>query len=115
MLGIIHKTLFTLIESAGGPVVVNLVKKIDLNKHWEDAYIEINAPTYKDLKDMTEVDVEKPEESVTKGISVLENLFVSGKLGSPLVDVKKEDLIDLPIEVLTEVFQLASGTPDPNA
>jgi len=90
-----------------------LVKKVDLGKFWEGAYIEFNAPTFKDLKELTAVDADNQTDSIDNAMTVLGNLFVGGKIGED--EVKKENIADLPVEVLTELFKEMSGTPDPNA
>ena len=94
----------------------DISKKIDLSylgENWKDCYLEFNLPSYGDLKDMTNdgTDTEKVE----KGLETIVGLFKSGFAVSEgkRTEVKKEDLKDIPIEILTKCFKAISGEVDP--
>jgi len=97
----------------------DITKKVDLayiGDNWKECYIEFSLPSYGDLKLYTK-DEEKAtdEEKLEKGLNQISNLFKAGYAisGGEKIELKKEDLVDLPIEILTKCFQAISGQIDP--
>ena len=95
----------------------DITKKIDLSdlgENWKDCYLEFNLPSYGDLKDITNTEVTDAEK-VEKGLETIVGLFKSGFAVSEgkRTEVKKEDLKDIPIEILTKCFKAISGEVDP--
>jgi len=99
----------------------NLAKKLDLAKFGEGAYLEFNLLTFAEIKTLSQLNI-KPDttdigeisKAMEEAVKVLSDKFISGKLpgeGNNLVDVAKEDLADLPVEILTEAMSFLSATP----
>ena len=90
----------------------DITKKVSLVEYgelWKDCYLEFSVPSYADIKGIKQDgDTDK---AVEMGIERLENLFRSGKAISEgkEVEVKKEDIKDLPLEILTKCFKAISG------
>lgn len=95
----------------------DITKKVDLSylgENWKDCYLEFNLPSYGDLKDLSDsetTDAEKAE----KGLETIVGLFKGGCAisGGEKVEVKKDDLKDIPVEILTKCFKAISGEIDP--
>ena len=85
----------------------------DVDGEWKDCFIEFNCPTYKAIKELQGKG--KPEEQVELMVSFLAELFVAGKAwnGTEAVELKKEDLEDLPILILTKAFLALAGELTP--
>ena len=87
-----------------------ITKKVDLGylgDEWKDCHLEFRVPSYGDIQDLGEIDESKPIEASKKALEVLGNAFVSGKgvdEKGEKVDIKKEDLKDLPVTVLTKAM-----------
>jgi len=86
-------------------------KRIELAKLGEvykDSYIELESPSVSKVKEFSRVKInkDKPDEATESSIKILKDLFISGKLPGEngLVDVTKDDLLDVPIEVVNECF-----------
>lgn len=99
-------------------VKVKLVKRVDLSdfgEDWKECYVEIVAPTYKDVKKITELGTDDQEKAINGGISVLKELFIKGTVNTEKgkTDITKDDIEDLPLEILTKCFKEMSGQPDP--
>lgn len=96
-----------------------LEKRIDLSElgeGWAECYLLFTAPSFKDIKQISKLSTETGEaEAVDKAVDVLKCLYVSGEGFSDngKVKIEKDDLEDLPVEVLTRCFQEISGAPDP--
>lgn len=89
-----------------------LKKKIDLGKFWEGAYLEFIAPTFSDLQELSSLgEKDEPTKQVEKAMQVINRLFVDGKIEGQKVETK--DVQDLPVEVLTEVFNKLAGEISP--
>jgi hypothetical protein len=93
--------------------------KLDyLGQGWEDAYLNLSGLSFKEMRIFAkmgaEFDKENPESDKNLDLTVelIEDHFIGGKAwnGSELVDLKKEDIPDLPVEVLTRAIQLLAGT-----
>jgi len=93
----------------------DITKKVPLEyEGWENCYLEFSLPSFGDLKGLTEentTDAEKAE----KGVETIAGLFRSGFAMSKgkRVEVKKEDIKDLPVEILTQCFKAISGEISP--
>lgn len=95
---------------------VDVTKKVKFDyEGWEECYMEFNLPSYGDIKNM--VDDVPDEQKVEKGLDVIVGLFRQGKVLSDgkLVDITKDDIKDLPIEMVVKCFQAVSGEIDPKA
>jgi len=95
-------------------------KRVDLGflgDDWKECYLEFNTPSYGEVKEFIPLANEKDQtRAVQAGLELLQKLYLGGKGfdGSAVVDVKKEELEELPVEVLTKSFQVIVGTPPPN-
>lgn len=93
---------------------VDVTKKVKFDyEGWEDCFIEFSLPSYGDIKSIV-IDV-PDDEKVEKGLEVIVRLFRQGKVLSEgkVVDITKEDLKSLPIEMVIKCFQAISGEVDP--
>lgn len=98
---------------------IKLEKKIDLasfGEEWKDCYLLFNAPTYKDLKLFTDVDLENQNDSFEKTMIVLKELYIEGLVKSDKgkEPLKKDDFDALPIEMLIKIIKELTGQPSPN-
>ena len=93
----------------------DITKKVDLSyiDGWKECYLEFAMPSYGDIKDFTKKG--EDSEMVDKGIQKLEDLFRGGKGMSEgkQVDITKEDIKDLPMDIITKSIQAISGEVDP--
>jgi len=94
----------------------DIKKKIDLSylgDDWTDCWLEFSLPSYADLKDLTGEGTD--QEKIEKGLETIVGLFRGGFAMSDgkRTEVKKEDIKDLPIEVLTSCFKAISGEIPP--
>lgn len=94
----------------------DITKKIDLSylgENWKDCYLEFSLPSYGNLKNLTTDGTD--QEKVEKILETIMGLFTGGFAISngERVEVKKEDIKDLPIEIITKCFQVISGEIDP--
>lgn len=99
-------------------VKVKLVKRVDLSgfgEDWKDCYVEITAPTYKDVRKITSFGSEDQDKAINNGISTLKDLFIKGTVNTENghVDITKDEIEDLPLQILTKCFKEMSGQPDP--
>ena len=93
----------------------DISKKVPLEyEGWEDCYLTFSLPSYGDLKGLTDDKATDPEK-VEKGLETIVGLFKEGYAMSEgkRVEVKKEDLKDMPIEILTNCFKAISGEVSP--
>lgn len=93
----------------------DITKRIPLEyEGWEDCYLEFSLPAYGDLKSLTD-EKATDTEKVEKALETLVGLFRGGFALSnkQRVEVKADDLKELPIEVLTKCFKAISGEVDP--
>lgn len=101
-------------------------KKIELaflGEGWEEAYITFSPFSFADneqlLKLRSNVNVDNPEATPQEGaekasknmIALLQEKFVEGKGydGTGLVDITKENLQDLPMEIINEALNVLQG------
>ena len=97
----------------------DITKRISLAEYgdaWKECYLEFAIPSYADIKGIQATSEDNQEKAVELGIERMGGLFRSGKAVSEgqVVDVKKEDIKDLPLEILTKCFQAISGEPSPD-
>ena len=93
----------------------DITKKVDLSylgEDWKDCYLEFDLPSYGDLKDLSNG---TDQEKVENGLQTIVGLYRGGFAisGGVKVEVKKDDLNDIPVEVLTKCFKAISGELDP--
>lgn len=88
-----------------------------LGKDWKDTFIEFNPFTISDVKNKFPIIAKLQEkganlsEGIDIMISLLTDKFVTGKAideKGELTDLKKEDLNDLPVEVIGRAFSFLS-------
>lgn len=89
----------------------DITKRLDLSyiDGWDGCYLEFAVPSYNDIKDIPET--ESPE----KGFERMESLFRAGKGMSDgkQVEIGKDDLKDLPINIMNKAMSLIAGELDP--
>lgn len=93
----------------------DITKKIVLDyEGWEGCYIEFYLPTFNDVKKISGDDI-PDNEKVQAGINALKGMFKGGVVISEgkKTDLKKEDLDDLPVELLTKCLKEITGQVDP--
>lgn len=96
-----------------------LKKKVDLSylgDDWKDCYITFQSPSYKDIKSIAQVDVDNnPEEATEKSMDIMKDLFIEGLANTDKgkETIKKEDIGDLPLEILTTLIESIAGKTDP--
>lgn len=95
----------------------DITKKIDLaylGEEWKDCYLEFNLPSYGDLKNLSD-SAATDAEKVENALETIVGLFKVGYAVSDgkKVEVKKDNLKDIPIEILTKCFKAISGEVDP--
>ena len=94
----------------------DITKKVPLEyEGWEDCYIELSLPSIGDLKGMSTDEKTPDSEKLEKALEALSKLFKKGFAVSSgeRVEIKAEDLKDLPIDVLTTCFKAISGDISP--
>lgn len=99
-------------------------KKIDLSflgAEWTGAEINFRALTFKETRDLAGLnfdadnpDADKSIEFVTK---FLGDHFISGKAynGEGLVPLTKDDLEELPVDVINKAVEVLAGQTDPKS
>lgn len=87
----------------------------DESSDWKDCFFEFNVPSYSQVKNFQ--DIKADNEAVNKMVSFLQELFLAGKAfnGTETVDIKAEDLVELPILILMKCFDALAGSFDPKA
>lgn len=93
-----------------------------LGKEWEGCYLKFSYLTANEAKDFSglKIDKENPDPEnvnalVDKALSVLESKFIEGKAvkGGKISDVTKEDIKELPVELLNKCVEvLVSALPE---
>ena len=109
--------------------VFKVVKKLSLSffgKEWKEAYINYQAFTVRDIRDkfpqFTKMDTKNQDEvlgSINHILGLLKDKFISGKGindEGKLVDLTKDDLEELPSEVLSRSLSfLSQGVTAPSS
>lgn len=87
-----------------------------LGEEYKESYLVFNAVKMKDLDTIQEKAIaaqehQDPKENLEFFQSVIDPRFVEGKISQDgkLVDVTKEDLQDLPLDVYVTIFQELMG------
>jgi len=98
--------------------VIKEIKLDFLGSDWKDCYVKFVAPNFVDIEEMTKkVDIEDKSKGVKNAIEWLKSIFIDGKgidMDGKLVEITKDDLADLPVEIITKVFVSLKGEVDPN-
>lgn len=98
-------------------------KKFDLaflGDGWSGAYIIFSALTFKESRGFAnqQFDEENPQNEANLNfvIELLQAHFIEGKAynGNDLVDLSKDDLEELPVDVITQAVELLVGGPSSN-
>ena len=97
----------------------NFAKKLELNEYGQGAYLEFNLLTFREIEKLSKISIDtestdpkKLSDAITLSIGVLTDQFISGKLPNgkdELAPVAKEDMADLPVEILTKAMNFLSG------
>lgn len=100
-------------------------KKLDLSflgGNWTGAELVLSGLTFAQTKDLTDVNTDATGSEAAKAnaefvVKFLGDHFLRGKAwnGSTLVELTKDDLGDLPVEVVNKAVELLAGTPDPKS
>jgi len=88
------------------------VSLAEYGEQWKECYLKFAVPAYVDIKGVQEMQkTDDQNKAIEFGIERLEELFRGGKAISEgkEVEVKKEDIKDLPLEILTKCFKAISG------
>ena len=101
-------------------------KKLDLaylGDSWAGAYLSFSVLSFRETRKFGElkVNTENPtsednDKNADFVITTLGDHFISGKAfnGEALIDVRKEDIPDLPMDVINKAIATLAGTPSPN-
>lgn len=88
-----------------------------LGEAWKDCYLKFSALTYRDFKTMVNFNVNNPKARIQASdetIRILSEHFVEG-LGvnekGTEIKITKEDLEDLPVEVITRALSFLLEAP----
>lgn len=95
----------------------DIVKTLKLNDQgvgWENCYLSFYPLNIKEAKVLMSADAKDDVSKVESAVDLLKSKFASGKLLSDgkEVDVKVEDLDELPMYLLTDCIKLLSGTDE---
>lgn len=102
-----------------------ITKRLDLSylgDTWEGCYLEFEALTVKDTKQLAEMQISKDatqEEQMQaseKVLALLKDKFVSGQAmdGADRVAVKKTDIEDMPLEIIPKALEVLVGGDQKN-
>lgn len=92
-----------------------IIKKIDLASFdgWEGCYISFKSPTYNEIKKFKNIDVKADDDEAVfmEMVAFMSGLFVEGKgfNGSEATNINKEELAELPIEIINYIIQEFTG------
>lgn len=101
-------------------------KKIDLTfvgEGWDGCYIVMRSLTAKDFKKVQALapadtnDVNQNTQAMDAMIDLLSEKFIKGRGfdGENVVDITREDVSDLPVEILTACLEQLAGKLDPKS
>jgi hypothetical protein len=93
-------------------------------EEWKDCYLKFNTLTVRDItgefSTLKDIDIKNPDqvgEGMEKVMKLLKSHYIEGKVieeSGKLVELGKDDLIDLPLEIITGVLgflsQSSAGT-----
>lgn len=101
---------------------IKIEKKIDLSylgEGWDGCFITFIAPSYGQIKPILKfADQKDNSKAVEEGITFLESVFIAGLVATTdegKKEIKKEDLKDLPLEIINKCFEMIGGTPNPKS
>lgn len=96
-----------------------IIKKLDLEQYGKGAYLTFGLLTFKEIRSLAGLNItpetnnpEEIEKALDKVTEVLQSKFIEGKLPNStgeLIEVAKEDLGELPIEILGDAMGFLSG------
>jgi ribosomal protein L13E len=95
-----------------------------LGKGWENAELVFSGLTFAQTRELaSNVDIsdtvskDKNEKNFDIVVKFLTDHFIRGKAwnGTTTVDITKDDIVDLPVEVINKAVLLLSGQPDPKS
>lgn len=96
-------------------------KRLDLSwlgDGWDGCYLSFNPLTFAEISKLSELNIEGAENDLQKSkqltqavIELLETRFIKGLGwdGSAKVEIEKDDIKELPMDVITQAIQLLSG------
>lgn len=104
----------------------SIKKKVPLDflgEEWKDAYIILTPLAVREFERIQkiapkdETDVEANLEAMNQMLAIISEHFVSGKGydGEALVAIEKDDIKDLPMEILTVLISSLAGKADPKS
>lgn len=104
-------------------VVEKELKLNFLGDNWKEASITYNSLSYREMQDMATLQVndtpgsDENTKSFDKLATLIQDKFLKGTAwnGEALVELTKDDLLDLPAEVINKSIELLSGAVDPNS
>lgn len=102
-----------------------IVRKISLDflgEEYKDSYLKFNAISMAELEGLQSqfAGIDTDSKDSTEIVKLLANQlgsrFVEGKVASEgkLVDVEKDDLLDLPVDAVNRIVEVLAGKVDPN-
>lgn len=91
-----------------------LEKKITMEvfgEQWKDCYLKFQSPTFGQIKSILKDD----GQAVDQGIELLKSLYIDGNgwNGGEVVPINKEDITELPIQILNHCFSELAGEINP--
>lgn len=94
-----------------------------LGEEWKDAYITLTPLAVREFERIQkiapkdETDVDANLEAMNQMLTIVGEHFVNGKGwdGETLVAIEKEDISDLPMEILTVLISSLAGKADPKS
>lgn len=101
-------------------------KKVELGflgEEWKDAYIMLTPLAVREFERIQKIapkddtDVDANLEAMNQMLAIVAEHFVSGKGwdGEALVAIEKDDIKDLPMEILTVLISSLAGKADPKS
>lgn len=95
---------------------LDITKKLELSSYgegWENCFIAFSPISVKEARKFLDFDG-KQGELIDLGIDLLKDKFVGGKVlsGGKEVELKSEDLEDMPVELITRGINLLTEEED---
>lgn len=92
-------------------------KRVDLSglgDGWQDCYINFKSPTYKQISELSQ-DIAKKTDEFPSAVALLIELFIDGKGfdGEKVSEITKDDISELPLDILTLCFTELAGQISP--
>lgn len=102
-----------------------VVKKLDLSflgEGWtQGTYLKFSAMTFSETREFAKLNPNTDNPADDKNLEIvlqlLQRHLIEGRGwdGQNIVEIKSEDLTELPPEVVTKAIELLAGTPDPKS